>query len=597
MKANQHTRMDDSASYLPQTISGALQIGGSAKKYHGSRRNPLKILRKDHSWTTLLTISLVLVMLLGASSQTRTFAQNQQYQAAEMIASGKLSTKDPTKVFEVGVSIKDPETDSVTALREEKIRQIMRDSNQPNYILFNHKISDRKLDLVYRNSLRLDIWQRMIEIRRENRRLGIFKINKSLSFWEITLGILLVCGLIWILLILSGLVEKIREYVDQMIFNSIVEISTDFLVLGAIFTVFNIISLYNMAITFQLMVNLEQIAVGGYTFILIWVGSGIYKIYKSQLKINQWDEFESLVNEQSELFRKYSQLKSEEKNRKLNKEETAELNRLVEVILYMNLRDDFIDPSFLPAVRESVYRRDFPFSDYLTIVHAKILTNYTKFRAWCYIEAMLVFLGLIFLIQAHSDVILLLVPVCSFLAASLVILVAYIHLGYILTQCTGKIQHEELIEFTNLSGRNQGYKIASFPRFLSTKDSSTTTILGLQNAQECMFWMRSPDLMISMVKAAEILIYSMIVLGSPILFYFWDENLSYFFCLLVVQALALAVVAGYLPESVIRFSICTNIVMMRDMESAQEAVEEQKKVLYGSYQACYRYDDGLIPGL
>ena len=505
-----------------------------------------------------------------------------------MATSSPDSAKDPTKVYQVGVSISNPETDPVTALREEKIRQIMRDSQQPNYLLFNHKLSPQKEALVYRNSLRLDIWERMVEIRRENRRLGIFKLDKSLGFWEITLGILLVCGLIWALLMLSGWLENAREYVDQIIFNAVLEISVEFLVLSAVFTVFNIIALYNWAINFQLMVNLEQIAVAGYTFILVWIGAGIHKIYKSQLQINQWDEYECLVSEQSEILRKYSQLKTEQRSGKITRDDEVEIARLEKIIIYMNLRDDFIDPSFLPAVRESVFRNDFPFSDYLTIVHAKTLTNYMKFRTWCYVEVLLVFLGLIFLIQSRSDFLLLIIPVIGILACVLLILISHIQIKHILQQCTGKIQHEDLIEFTRVAGRNQGYKISAFPRFLSTKDDSTSTMLGLQNRQECMFWMRSPDFMISLLKASEILVYALLILGSPILFYFWDENLLYFGLLLLTQALAVALMMVYLPQTIADFSVCTNIVMMRDMVSAQEAVEEQKQILYHSYQACYR---------
>ena len=551
-------------------------------------KSPKKLLfrKTDHNKHGILIILLLTSYLFQGALQTKTY--NQQYKIASSAGTPTQPSKDPTKVYQVGVSISNPETDPISALREEKLRQIMRDSNQSNYALFNHKLSERKLDLVYRNSLRLDIWERLIEIRRENRRIGIFKISKELSFWEVCIGILLVCGLIWVLLFLSTLVQTLREYVDEIIFNAILEITMDFLVLAAVFTVFNIVSLYNLAIPFQLVVNLEQIAVGGYTFILVWIGAGVHKVFVSQLRINVWDEFEGQVSEQSEVFKRFSHIKTEQKGRKLTKEETVELERLEQIITYLNLRDDFIDPSFLPAVRESMFRADFPFSDYLTIVHAKTLTSYMKFRTWCYLEVLLVFLGLIFLIQTHSDFLLLVLPVCTFLGCILLVLVSHLQMKSILSQCAGKIKHEDLIEFTQVSGRNQGYKISAFPQFISTKDESTSTMLGVQNLQERLFWLRSPDFMISLLKAAEILIYSLLVIGSPILFYFWDENLGYFGVLLLTEVCVVVLLMVYLPRTILDFSVCTNIVMLRDMVSAEEAVEEQKRLLGQSYQAVYR---------
>ena len=144
-----------------------------------------------------------------------------------------------------------PITDPDAALREEKVRQIMRDTKQDNFILFNHGIANTQLknDSVYQNALRLQLWNRIINIRRENRKLGLFKIDKDMSPAQVLIGIAIVCGIIWLILLIARYLGRVRGYLDDSLINAILVIANDMLVLALILTVFNIIALYNIMLS------------------------------------------------------------------------------------------------------------------------------------------------------------------------------------------------------------------------------------------------------------------------------------------------------------------------------------------------------------
>jgi len=159
---------------------------------------------------------------------------------------------------------------------------------------------------------------------------------------------------------------------------------------------------------------------------------------------------------------------------------------------------------------------------------------------------------------------------------------------YISSQCEGNLQNDEMIEFTQLDGRNQGLKLTSIPKFLASTNDFTIPYLGSQNRQECMFFMRTPQLIVSLVKLAEMLVYAVVVITSPILFFYWPRNQAYFWLMLLAEVVSIAIVMFVTPGLLCTYSVVTNIIMLRNKENAQKAVEEQKKLLYASYKTVYR---------
>ena len=490
------------------------------------------------------------------------------------------------KVYSKGVTINSPATDPQTAQAEEKVRQIMKETNQTNYWLFNHLV--QKEGLVYSNSLRLDLWNKIIEVRRENRRLGIFKINPNMNIFEVIFAILLVCGLILLLLLLGRKIQEYRDYVDEILLNSLVVITSDLLILIVILTVFNVIALYNVMIGLQMIVNIEQISVAGISLVLLWIGSSIVKLVICQLKVNRWDAFEAGVSDQLADYKEFAALKTKDKNGSLTSDEKKKMAEVEERIRYFNIRDDFIDPSYLPSVCESFYRSDFPFSDYLTICVGNTLKGYLKVRVWCYLMVLGLFLGAIFLVQTANKYLMLIIPMFICISASVVVILVRLHVGYILSQCAGNIKQEDMIEFTQLDGRNQGYRISAFPTFVSVRDDGNINLLGSQNRQECLFLFRNPALSVFIVKACELLVFSVVVITTPIASFFWWENTKYFWILVAVDLISIGIVMAVTPYLLCDYAVCTNIIMLRNKDYAREAIESQKKLLYERYRSVYR---------
>ena len=138
-----------------------------------------------------------------------------------------------------------------------------------------------KNDSVYQNALRLQLWNKIINIRRENRKLGLFKIDKNMSPIQVMIGIGMVCAIIWIILLLARFLSRVRGYVDDNLMNAILVIANDMLVLALILTVFNIIALYNIMLSLQMEINIEEVAVAGFCLMFFWIGTGVYKVIRS----------------------------------------------------------------------------------------------------------------------------------------------------------------------------------------------------------------------------------------------------------------------------------------------------------------------------
>ena len=184
---------------------------------------------------------------------------------------------------------------------------------------------------------------------------------------------------------------------------------------------------------------------------------------------------------------------------------------------------------------ENLYRQDFPFSDYLSICLSKTLKSYIKFNILSYAVFLGILLTIILVVLNKYHSIMFTMPCFICIGSAAVIIVLRLQLMYVKYQCAGTLEHGEMIEFTqlNANGNGQGYKITAFPKFLSVKDESTSTLLGAQNRQECLFLLRTPEITINLSKFAELAIYSTIVISSPILFFFWSFNQGYFWLMLL----------------------------------------------------------------
>ena len=98
---------------------------------------------------------------------------------------------------------------------------------------------------------------------------------------QVMIGIGMVCAIIWIILLIARFLSRVRGYVDDNLMNAILVIANDMLVLALILTVFNIIALYNIMLSLQMEINIEEVAVAGFCLMFFWIGTGVYKVIRS----------------------------------------------------------------------------------------------------------------------------------------------------------------------------------------------------------------------------------------------------------------------------------------------------------------------------
>ena len=132
--------------------------------------------------------------------------------------------------------------DSEQALKEEKIREIMKQTGQENIQLFDRVGGPQKNNLIYLNNQRIELTEKLIDLRRENVRLGLFKLDKQMTLWEVLLGVAVVTLIIVGIIFVSRRVQQFRRYIDPLIFDTLLELTPSYLILCIILAAFNIIS-------------------------------------------------------------------------------------------------------------------------------------------------------------------------------------------------------------------------------------------------------------------------------------------------------------------------------------------------------------------
>lgn len=289
----------------------------------------------------------------------------------------------------------DKSEQSEEAEREERMKKMMRDNPESkgmgSYQLFDRNLPQDLAAQRLKEAKDLETANVVIDMRRERKRIGIFKLEKDMSSSRLMGIVAVVLGFVLLILVIFWLIKASRKFFDDDIFNSLTETVRDLLLVVIVFTIIGIVSMYNIFIRFQEHLNMETISVAGIAIICLWISLCVLKVFFSQWKVNKWDYFESLVGEKMELTKEFSELMNREAE--LSRDEKSKLNKLLKYMEYFNLRDDFIHPSFLPNLGECVYREDFPFSDYLCLSLAKLLRTHFGFDFWSYVFFFLVLMA------------------------------------------------------------------------------------------------------------------------------------------------------------------------------------------------------------
>lgn len=241
---------------------------------------------------------------------------------------------------------------------------------------------------------------------------------------------------------------------------------------------------------------------------------------------------------------------------------------------YFNLRDDFIEPHYLPSLGESSYRSDFPFSDYLSLCLSNDIKFYFRLKKSSYF---LILFLLMYLMIASTikntifmGIVISIVPIsCGF-----TILKARQRLNRIYRACLSKSKQNELLNFAEMGNE---FQIKFYPNFLKNDYQTKGKDLYLhryRNRQEELFWFSSPKFMFNVAHHSEIILITMFVICFPIFGHMWRENQFAFWLSTAAFIFHSLTSFMFTPGILVKNSMCSNIVLLRNGKIATEAINK-----------------------
>ena len=147
-----------------------------------------------------------------------------------------------------------------------------------------------------------------------------------------------------------------------------------------------------------------------------------------------------------------------------------------------------------------------------------------------------------------------------------------------------------LIEAAAVAENQDNFFYKFYPEFLkSDYTKGILTFFSNANKQERLFWFNSPSFMIKIIHLCEISGIVVLVMNYNFL-----THLSNYNCLkeIIILSIALGfyffITLLIIPPAIVKFSIISNILMLRNFERADEAINILKRRLYSSYVRVYR---------
>lgn len=475
--------------------------------------------------------------------------------------------------------------DREEAERQEKMHELMKKNKKKNYEIFNKNLEKETLDLIKVHLLNLKKMRDKVISRQERRKMGIFILNKKFTKNEILLIFIILLSITITMIALNTIYKRSRKYFDKVILYSVTATASD-LLFTLIFLIFlSILSEENYMISFQEHLNLEEVIVGGMSILIIWVFRAIIKMIYCQWKVNKWDYFEGNYYKKEEIVKEFLELC--EKDIRSRKEEKR-LKEITKILEYFNLREDFVYPRYLPVLRESVFRGDFPFSDYLCLCLGKDLRVYFRLKKSSYFTIFFVIVYMVFCSLLENTlfmgIFLSLLPIfCAF-----ILLKIRQRFNLIYRMCLSRTKDKDLIQFAYI---DNDFKIDSYPKFLKNPYKTKGKVLPVEkykSKQEELFWMDSPAFMLNIIHQCEIVLISTFVISFQILGYLFDNDKISFWIATVSMISHSIVALFYAPGMLVKHSITSNIILMRDFNLANRAIDLQRARIFKYYRIFYR---------
>lgn len=471
------------------------------------------------------------------------------------------------------------------AERQEKMHELMKKKGSKNYEMFNRNLDKAALELIAKHFKNLKSMRQTVLERQQKRKMGIFKFDKKITKSQIFMACLTTILIIFFTFAINISFTKAKKYFDENILYSVTETTKDLLFIIFFLTLLSVISNQNILINLQNHVNIEQITIGGLSIIIIWILRAVIKIIYCQWKVNKWDFYESLYPEKVKIVKEFSELCNLDLR---NKKEKLRLKELSWTLEYFNLRDDFIKPHYLPSVGESVFRQDFPFSDYLCLCLAKNLRVYFRIKKSSFFTIMFILVYMMICSSFQNEIYMSLILSLLPLLCAFTLLKARQRITEVYRACLTRSKDQDLVQFAQI--RNN-FLLEFYPNFLKNvykKMGLGFDIKSYKSKQEELYWLDSPSFMLNFIHQCEIVLISTFVISFPILSFLWNNSLIGFWIATMSMICHSYVALFFVPGILIKFTISSNVILMRDFRLASQAINLQRRRLYPVYRTFYR---------
>jgi hypothetical protein len=121
---------------------------------------------------------------------------------------------------------------------------------------------------------------------------------------------------------------------------------------------------------------MDKVIETGIITLFLWILIGQYIIYKAQGQIKSWAQEEHKVVEYQSQPQKMKELDNKYKKLSKNHDSNEIWEKEIQILNYMVMRLNFINPVQTPIMTESFLRKDFRFDMYLAYCYGKTLTKF-----------------------------------------------------------------------------------------------------------------------------------------------------------------------------------------------------------------------------
>jgi hypothetical protein len=458
-------------------------------------------------------------------------------------------------------------------LKPEEIKKYIR-SIAPAYVL--HK-GDRSIDSMTLDSVKEDRFE-------FHRYLVHSKFHNVLdpdlpSLTLSLLGFSFVAAVVCFMILCSHFKTLLLKRVKANISKRISEISKDLIVLFVAVAVLKIVDYFRLIPVKFAVVLLNDIQLLLSMFSVMYVIVNIATIVKAQASISEWVEYEEYIPDRVEVYRDFERLYIENLDGMLDRESKPKYDKLKRVMKFISLRQEFLTPTFVPLLKESVLRDDFTFSDYLGKAFYKTLRDIVSLRRFSLISFLIMFmlytcLRLVFHEAAE-------VFVMAFLGL-LFYLIMYVlqkasqNIFYRLSRPLHSPYEFTVQPFDAVRNPYSNMDKILTPYYLRNNlEQSFASQTRLISAHESLFLYSSPGFCLRMLHLT--------IFGQIIWLVIFCTNYPYaldtWFKLIVsvfVLGLSIYSMVNTFPYVCRNFALITNIEMMKDDLLVQEVIHEQK---------------------